>query len=104
MRLAKLKGELEGIVVSRQTVQNPLDENARLQAAVMAAKSTNTDKEWIAAQEQALEGWEIREGELKAHLEKLDAEMVAKEAEMKELLAVDLSAVEEWSFSLDELI
>ena len=104
MQLSKLQSELEGLDVSRQTLQTPLDQNARLQSALRAAKSTNTDEEWIHSQEKALEGWEVREKELKVQLERVDSERETKEAEMKKLLAIDLNAVEEWSFSLDELI
>ena len=104
MQLSKLQSELEGLEVSRQTLQTPLDQNARLQSALRAAKSTNTDEEWIHSQEKALEGWEVRERELKVQLERVDSEKETKEAEMKKLLAIDLNAVEEWSFSLDELI
>ncbi len=104
MQLSRLQSELEGLEVSRQTLQTPLDQNARLQSALRAAKSTNTDEEWIHSQEQALEGWEVREKELKVQLERVDSERETKEAEMKKLLAIDLNAVEEWSFSLDELI
>lgn len=104
MQLSKLQSELEGLEVSRQTLQTPLDQNARLQSALRAAKSTNTDEEWIHSQERALEGWEVREKELKVQLERVDSEKETKEAEMKKLWAIDLNAVEEWSFSLDELI
>ena len=104
MQLSKLQSELEGLEVSRQTLQTPLDQNARLQSALRAAKSTNTDEEWIHSPEMALEGWEVREKELKVQLERVDSEKETKEAEMKKLLAIDLNAVEEWSFSLDELI
>ena len=104
MQLSKLQSELEGLEVSRQTLQTPLDQNARLQSALRAAKSTNTDEEWIHSQEKALEGWEVREKELKVQLERVDSEKETKGAEMKKLLAIDLNAVEEWSFSLDELI
>ena len=104
MQLSRLQSELEGLELSRQTLQTPLDQNARLQSALRAAKSTNTDEEWIHSQEKALEGWEVREKELKVQLERVDSERETKEAEMKKLLAIDLNAVEEWSFSLDELI
>jgi hypothetical protein len=104
MRLTKLKSDLEGIKASIQTRQHPLDEMTRLQRAIQAAKETNTDPKWIKSQEESLEGWDLREAELKAQIEELNEATKAKELEMQALLTRDLSAVEKWSFSLGEIV
>lgn len=104
MRLTKLNSDLEGIKISIQTRQLPLDEMARLQRAIQAAKETNTDPKWIKSQEESLDGWDLREAELKAQIEGLNDTRKAKELEMQALLTRDLSAVEKWSFSLGEIV
>ena len=91
---------INGII---EATELPLRQVEELKVAIAEAKKTSADKEWVKTNEDSLIGWEKREGELVARLEKLYTEKTELESKFKETESMDLSEKHFWEFKLDEL-
>jgi hypothetical protein len=97
------QAKIDKIVAQIGVTQQPLDENAKLQESLLAAKETRSDPEWIKQQEDSLIGWDKRADELNAMLADLNADLEVQKCELNRLGQLEFVAKQQWEFKLDEL-
>lgn len=103
LRLAKLKGEIEKETANYTLNESFIRQMDAVKNELESQRKTRSDEDRIKELEAHLNGWNEREVELQANLDKIQAVILAKGIELDEMLKADLSAVEEWHFKLDEI-